>query len=319
MQPMISILIPSYNASATIRSAILSCLSQTYQDFEIIVLNPGSKDHTNEIIESFDDKRLTLLQTENNTGIAASRNILLKAAKGQFIAWLDADDIMMPERLEKQLNYFEKFPETDILGTWISTDSDEVPIKRLPLKHNEIYHCLWFKNCMIQPSIMSRNFYLKEQCFYDENFANSVEDYELWYRLRNSKKLANLNEVLTHYHMTVGEELNLKKRHNNFDSNLHKLWEIKWRNYPVAVSESERKSFIKFLYENIEPDEHDIKASLNVIYQLNILEKDDFFRLLLSYHKLRLWRNMRIADKLRHLKILTHLKYWNEFKQRHLI
>lgn len=319
MQPIVSILMPAYNSSATIRASIVSCLSQTFKDFELIILNSGSNEHTKEIVQSFNDNRIVYLEIAENKGIAASRNILLKASKGQFIAWLDADDQMQAERLQKQVDYLKLHPEIDILGSWITTDSDEVPIKKLPLYHDMIKHGLWFKNCMIQPAILSRNFYVEESVYYDENYANSVEDYELWYRLRNVKKFGNIAETLTHYHMTTGDDLEHKRRVNGFENNLLKLWSIKWQFYNIKASDEQKSLFVEFLYENKSLNEKDIYNLLHILNQLKLVEKDTCFDLLISYHKLRLWRNMNPASKIKHLNLLLHLRAWPKLKHFYLV
>lgn len=319
MSTIISILIPVHNSSATIREALLSCLAQTFTDFEIVIYNAGSSDHCAEIIRHISDQRIVYLESDTNSGIAASRNVLLRAAKGQYIAWLDADDIMMPDRLEKQLTYLESHPDVDILGSWISTDNEVLSVKRLPLTHEEIQHCLWFKNCMIQPAVMSRNFYVSEGIFYNESFVNSVEDYELWYRLRTVKKFANMDQILTHYHMTTGEDLIRKQHNNNFHKNIEMLWKKKWEAYPFILTDYQKSTFVEFIYENNPLSEVEISHLKEVFKQLESFEKDPFFGLLIAYHKLRMWRNMGWLKQLTNLHLLRDLNRWSEFKKHYLV
>ncbi|MFM6984423.1 MAG: glycosyltransferase family 2 protein [Chitinophagaceae bacterium] len=319
MSVLVSILIPAHHSALTIRASLESCLAQTHTHLEILVLNSISGDHTAEVIQDINDPRIALHETSENKGIAAARNQLLKLAKGEFIAWLDADDVMMPERIERQLAYFKAHPETDIAGTWIRTDHVEVPEKRLPTHHQQIYHCLWFKNCIIQPSVMSRNFYVQEGIFYDEEFANTAEDYELWYRLRDRKHFANIPEYLTLYHMTTGEELERKKKAGRFNENLSALWQKKWQAVSTEISEPQKLSFINFLYRNDCPDTDTLNGIRRVLSVLNEENKDPFFQLILSYHHLRLWRNMKLVDKMRHVYALRHLMKWSAFKKYHLI
>lgn len=319
MQKIVSILIPAFNSSNTLRAAIDSCLKQKFRDFELIIFNNASSDHSKELVKTIDDSRIVYLESETTYSIAEARNILLKAAKGEFIAWLDADDTMVPDRLEKQVNYMRKHPDIDILGSWIYTDSDDLPTKKLPLNHNEIKHCLWFKNCMIQPSVMSRNFYAIEKIFYDESYGNSVEDYELWYRLRNVKKFANISEFLCTYHMSTPTELNQKRSFNRFEANIERLWEIKWMDADIKASVDEKHAFVKFLYNNNTPKDRDIKGILNIIAELKEKNPGDFFLLLLSFHSLRLWRNMRFIDRLKHIGLLFNIIHYPELKKRHVI
>ena len=319
MSELVSILIPAYRSAQSIRAAIASCCSQTYENIEIIVLNTGTLDHTSEVVKDITDHRIHLHENTENKGIAAARNQLLKLAKGTFIAWLDADDKMLPERIATQVAYFKKHPDTDILGSWIWTDNENLPSKQLPIKHEDIYHCLWFKNCIIQPAVMSRNFYVKENIFYNEAFANTAEDYELWYRLRDKKRFANLPAYLTYYHMTTGAELDRKKEVGHFQENLNALWKIKWQDIGTALSHAEQTGFVHFLYNNQPLNLSEAGRILKVLQQLQKSRTDAFFHLIIKYHYLRLWRNMNPGSKLWQLNLLIHLKEWSNFKKHYLI
>lgn len=319
MSELVSILIPAYRSARTIRAAITSCCVQTYENIEIIVLNTGTVDHTAEVVKDIKDNRIQLHEYNENKGIAAARNQLLKLAKGTFIAWLDADDKMLPERIATQVAYFKDHPETDILGSWIWTDNEELPSKQLPTSHEDIYHCLWFKNCIIQPAVMSRNFYVNENIFYNEAFANTAEDYELWYRLRDKKRFANLPNYLTYYHMTTGAELEQKRTAGHFQENLDALWQIKWQSVKVQLNEEEKSGFVHFLYNNVSLDQVLARSILKVLKQLQKSNTDGFFHLIIRYHYLRLWRNMRLDGRLMHLPLLIHLREWSNFKKHYLM
>ena len=108
MPPMISVIIPAYNRAATIFRAIQSVLVQSFQDFEVIVVDDGSTDSTCDIVKNAPDQRIYLLRHEKNLGAAAARNTGMKAARGAYIAWLDSDDEWMPEKLEIQLQALMK-------------------------------------------------------------------------------------------------------------------------------------------------------------------------------------------------------------------
>jgi glycosyltransferase involved in cell wall biosynthesis len=103
----VSVIIPTYNRAHLIRRAIQSVLNQTYQDFEIIVVDDGSTDNTEEVVKSFNDARISYIRHENNKGEAAARNTGIKAAKREYIAFQDSDDESFPQRLEKQIKVFE--------------------------------------------------------------------------------------------------------------------------------------------------------------------------------------------------------------------
>lgn len=319
MPALVSILIPAFHSSVTIRQAIESCLRQSYPHFELIVVNNSPSDATSQLVNSIADSRIVYHENINGNTIAATRNQLLRLSKGQYIAWLDADDQMLENRLSKQVEFLEQNKSVDILGSWILTDDEDLKSKKLPLEPEQIRNCLWFKNCLIQPALMSRNFYKEEDIWYDETFENSVEDYELWYRLRNIKRFANLPEYLTHYHMTTGDELETKRSNNGFEKNIRRLWEIKWNDSPIVASSEDKQRFIRFLYENFSPDKQEFTSILKVLLQLKRSNQDPFFNLLAAYHKLRLFRNASLADKFTHLGLIRELLYWPEFKRNFLI
>lgn len=319
MQPLVSILITTYNDGDTLKAALESCFAQTYGQLEILVLNNGSSDSTRDVLAALNEPRLRVMHEPVNLGIAPARNLLLQAAKGEFIAWLDADDVMLPARIERQLAWFKAHPETDLLGSWIYTDDPGLPGKKLPLQHEEISACLWFKNCMVQPALMSRNFYVKENIRYDEHYKNSVEDYALWYSLSQSKRFANQPEYLTVYHVTGGAGLGIKKRDNGFEQNLQQLWTQKWKALPLYLADEDKLAFQEFMYSNRRLSARQTSSLLHTMHVLQKWKHDALFRLILSLHYLRLWNNMNLSCKLRNIKLLLHLRHYREMKRRYLL
>ena len=114
---MISVILPTYNNERTIFNSIKSILNQSYQDFELIIINDCSTDKTKQVIESFDDNRIIYLENNKNIGRSKSRNIAIKKAKGDFIAVMDGDDISVPDRLDKQFKYLLENPKIDLVAS----------------------------------------------------------------------------------------------------------------------------------------------------------------------------------------------------------
>lgn len=108
MNELVSIIMPSYNTAEYIADSIRSILAQTYANWELIIVDDCSTDNTAEVVRSFDDPRIFFLKNEKNSGAAISRNYALREAKGKWIAFLDSDDIWVPERLEKQIRFMEE-------------------------------------------------------------------------------------------------------------------------------------------------------------------------------------------------------------------
>lgn len=296
---------PIYNAESSIAKAIESCLVQSYTNLEIIILDNGSTDQSAEIIKSIHDSRIRLIKSETNHGIAAGRNILLKEAKGEFIAWLDADDEMLENRIEKQVDYFHLNPEIDLLGTWIFVEQNQ--IKKAPLSHPQIGAALWFKNCMYQPSMMSRNFYQSENIFYDETYANRLSDYELWYRLRTKKTFGNLDSVLTYYTQSTDEELETKKTKGNFAANLNRLWAVKWQELEEPLPEKDKLLFQRFLYQNEVLGAIETASILNTLRTIEKHFKNKTYSRICTFHRLRIWRNADTFTKLIKVHLLLNI------------
>ncbi len=117
MNPKVTVLMPVYNAEKYLKTAIESILKQTFSDFELLIINDGSTDGSEEIIRSFNDKRIRLFNNEQNLGIIKTLNKGLNLAKGEYIIRMDADDISLPDRLELQVKYMEENPGIGISGT----------------------------------------------------------------------------------------------------------------------------------------------------------------------------------------------------------
>ena len=129
---------PAYNAEKYIAESIESILSQTFTDFEFIIINDASTDSTKEIIESFQDSRIILINNEQNLGVAKSLNIGIATAKGKYIARMDADDISLPERFQTQFNFMEKNPDIDICGSWARMFGDKDDCMQTLQNHEDI-------------------------------------------------------------------------------------------------------------------------------------------------------------------------------------
>ena len=114
---MISVILPTYNNERTIFDSIQSILNQSYQNFELIIVNDCSKDNTKKVIKSFDDSRIVYLENDRNIGRSQSRNKAIKKAKGNFIAVMDGDDISVTERLDIQLKYLMNNPNIDLVAS----------------------------------------------------------------------------------------------------------------------------------------------------------------------------------------------------------
>jgi glycosyltransferase involved in cell wall biosynthesis len=143
----ISVLIPAYNVERYVAESLASIQNQTIQDLEIIVVNDGSVDSTLTVVEQIAqcDPRIRVISADRNLGTAGARNLGLKLCGAPFIACIDADDIAMPDRLEKQLAFLEANPDVALVGSamvGVSENGEPIGISRVPLSKEEISNTL---------------------------------------------------------------------------------------------------------------------------------------------------------------------------------
>lgn len=192
----VSVIVPIYNCEQFIGEAVSSVLSQTYEDFELLIIDDCSTDNSLKIVKDFVDSRIIIIQKEKNTGYTDSLNYGISIANGEYIARMDGDDICLPKRFEKQVAFLDNNPSVILCGTSIQIIGSN-KIIRHPSKHEDIVIKLCFGNSFCHPSVMGRKEMFLEN-MYDKNFE-PAEDYELWTRLAAKEELANLDEVLLFY------------------------------------------------------------------------------------------------------------------------
>jgi glycosyltransferase involved in cell wall biosynthesis len=194
----ISIVMPAFNAGRYIREAIVSVLCQTFTDFELIIINDGSTDHTSDIIASFTDKRIYEIKNPHQ-GVAASLNTGLAHAQGKYIARFDADDICHPQRLETQFNFLEQHPDYVLVGSdaeYMMEDGEHL-FRFFCAAHtdNEIRQQVYISCPFIHSAVMYNREAVIKAGGYPVH-AHNFEDYLLWTQLLSQGKLRNLPEPL---------------------------------------------------------------------------------------------------------------------------
>ncbi len=220
---LISVIMPVYNTGRFVAEAMESILSQTYKNFEFIIINDGSADNTSEILHSYKTRYLKIIQLitlKENIGDSKAANIGFQAARGEFIARMDADDISHPERLARQVKYMLKHPGVIMLGTQaeiINEDSEKTGEKIFPIKHKDIYNNYAIYHPMLHPSCLFRRELLPNKNFLYESGYEPNDDYYTFFKLLNYGEFANLNQKLLYYriHSKNISLQNLKKRFYN--------------------------------------------------------------------------------------------------------
>ena len=197
-QPFISVIMPVYNGELYLQEAIESIISQTYGNYEFIIINDGSTDDSELIILSYSDPRIKYVRNERNIGLIGSLNKGIGCAKGKYIARMDQDDISLPTRFELQVQFLETHSDVVICGMQGQILQTGKPY-RVPVRDSEIRGLLFFGSPFIHPVVMIRNDTLAiNQLRYDVKY-NHAEDFGLWMNISFMGKLANLNEVGIYY------------------------------------------------------------------------------------------------------------------------
>ncbi len=197
MQPKVSVVMSVYNGEKYLREAVDSILGQTFRDFEFIIVDDGSTDNTWAILQSYDDPRVILVRNEENIGLTKSLNKGLAIAQGEYIARMDADDVSLPERLEKQVAYLDEHPEVGLIGTSveiIGKEGERLAVLRRPMDPPLITWSLLFDNCLVHSTVMYRRSLVEKLGGY--NPGRYAQDYDLWSRMSFRTQIAKLPEVL---------------------------------------------------------------------------------------------------------------------------
>jgi len=200
--PEISVIIPAYNAMDYLPETMESVLNQTHQDFEVIVVNDGSSDETQQWISQIKDSRVKLIAQENQ-GLPGALNTGIAYAQGEYITFLDADDLWEPTKLEKQVCVLEKKPEVALVYTWVAF-IDEAGKHTGRVFKNEAEGDVWEKltehNIVECGSVAM----VRRSCFeavglFDRNLGSTVQDWDMWLRMASKYHFKVVKEPLVYY------------------------------------------------------------------------------------------------------------------------
>ncbi len=200
--PLVSVLMPAYNAERYISQSIESILNQSYKEFIFIILDDASTDGTLNIIKKYEkaDNRIRVIQNKKNSYIAACRNTLILSAKTKYIAWQDADDISMPDRLKVQVDYMEHNPDVGIVGGYIEffDEKGNKSLRTYEKEDRKIRKNVFKFSPVAQPTAM-----IRKECFDQIGLYNlkypPAEDIDISFRIGTKYKFANLQQVLLKY------------------------------------------------------------------------------------------------------------------------
>jgi glycosyltransferase involved in cell wall biosynthesis len=212
--PLISVIMPVFNAGIFLRPALASVLAQTLGDFEFLVVDDGSADGSRRLLAELTDPRFRVSCNDRNLGVAATRNRALAEARGEFVAFLNHDDVALPERFARQVAFLRAHPATMLLGTGIETFDGEgrrLPATVLPADDAGI-RWMGLLECPLRQStlMVRRDFLNRAGLQYDPAFQAHA-DYDFVMRAVHAGVAANLPETLVHYRRHAGS-LSLRGR-----------------------------------------------------------------------------------------------------------
>jgi glycosyltransferase involved in cell wall biosynthesis len=200
--PLVTIGIPFYNDGEQLRKSITSVLNQTYQNWRLILMDDGSKDNSLQIAQSFKDPRITVISDGQNKKLARRLNELNSMIEGKYYARMDGDDIMFPERIEKQVAYLESHPEVDVVGTMsvvIDKEDRIIGKSRTTRRAAQTQKDVLQGNSFIHPSVMGRAEWFRMHPYDDTERTVRMEDFDLWLRTVEQSGFGKLDEPLLFY------------------------------------------------------------------------------------------------------------------------
>lgn len=213
----VTILLPVFNAEKHLRESIDSILNQTYSFLEILIINDGSNDQSEDIIQSYSDPRIRYIKNNENKGLIETLNIGFSLATGKYIARMDADDIAMPLRIEKQVRFMEENSQIGIVGTSYTIFGDKNETVHYPEKQDDIKLACLFYNPFCHPSVMIRKDIIDTNNLLFRKEYLHAEEYKLWTEILTITEGYNIQEELLKYrsHTSQISQVHLKQQLEN--------------------------------------------------------------------------------------------------------
>lgn len=244
--PKVSVILPVYNGERFLKEAIDSILGQTLQNLELIIINDGSKDGSEKIIKAYTDPRIVYLINQPNKGLIYTLNRGVEVARGEYIARMDADDIALPPRLERQVEYLDQNPDVAVVACPVQYIDEQGKLSgsweldHANIDRGAIRNILPSKNVIAHPTVMARSEVMKAYPY--AAYQPNTEDYDLWLRMAaNGLAIAKIQEVLLHYRLhTQSVTSTALKGKNIFLKNAG----CKWRFLKHQLAKGEINGFI---------------------------------------------------------------------------
>jgi len=304
---LITVIIPTYNRADKLKSTIKSVLNQTYSNFELIIVDDGSKDNTNEVIETFNDNRIKYIQQEHSGLPAVARNTGLKNANGKYIAFLDSDDIWFPNKLTRQIEIFKQKKDLLLIATNAIVFNNKLNnIGNTNIQKNGYvsYDQLLDFNIIVNSTVLFKRLIIDKIGYLDDNpLAVGIEDFDYWLRIleyRNNSIFIT-KEILCYYR---AEETSLISSISpNISYLRHKYISSKHNKYKEDVL---RDRAIESLKNNILINLEEKKISIFKVLKLKYLYFDEKILLIANYFN-RIKRKKKLSFTSKFLIVIIHV------------
>jgi hypothetical protein len=209
--PKVTVGMAVYRGEAYIAEAINSVLAETFQDWELVLVNDATPDNSVDVIRTFGDPRIRLLENDTNQGLVAVRNRIMIEAHGTYLAWLDQDDLTLPSRLGTQVAYLDANPEVAMCGSWTQMryealdGSVTMTTERLPQRHEQIRAAMVFLNPIACNTVMMRrSAFAERELMFRAEFGNTL-DYDMWSNASDTMRVCNLPQALAAYRVHASQ------------------------------------------------------------------------------------------------------------------
>lgn len=260
-QPLISVIMSTYNEEKYIETSLKSLLNQTFKEFEIIIVDDASTDNTKQLIQNLQDERIRLICNEENQGLTKNLNKALKYVTGKYIARMDGDDIAFPTRFEKQVQYMEKHPETMLVSCYTKSFGDSDLVFALPDDSEVLKVRMLVRPVYAHPGFMMRRKLIEAGYQYNEEYR-TAQDYEFASRVAEKYKIGLVPEVLLLYRVHK-KQISAKAGNQQFD-NADKIRKRQLERLGVQLSETEWKNYQDLVKES----KVDCLESFDKVYEL---------------------------------------------------
>lgn len=322
IKPLVSVLIPCYNVEKYVEEAIDSILLQTYSNLEIIAINDCSTDSTGKILRELEkkDSRIKVIDNPQNLRLIQTLNLGITLCNGEYIARMDADDISLPTRIEREVDFLEKHKDHDIVSTQFYAFRSENPSKKdlnqAPCLDAELRAYLLFRSGICHPAVLIRKRVFTDLGLKFESEYLHVEDYALWSKAIYQTKIANLEEPLLLYRVhqyqvsSLNEELQLENKKRVFKIHCRQLGFPTNDDFIDVYASVAECVPLHPTFDYLDMCEDFILKLLDLNREKSFCD-EDYLEKMLSVHWLRLCANSRIG-----LRVVSRLKASPLYKEK---